>query len=581
MAETLEVAESRLLDRTHPANYRVFESLLRRMQVHQKQAEAHAGSSAALQLCQRLYANARSFDALPFGRANLALAEHANDVDLMRRAHTACGLLLADTGDVAGAIEQHARALRLAAKADDALAMSRAWNNVGIALCVSGNFALAVSCFRRVLALLNSNPEPVYSRYTALGNLAHCLYHLDEIPEGLQFAAQALKEMTSEFFQQDPHCGLLLHRNCVKLHLSAGQMPEAKRHVEEVVKMAARAATPRAAIAAATTQADVDMACGIHDLGLTRLDQALEMARAVPATLRDTLVSVIRAEDKAGFPAHALVRLQELSDHLYQTAIAQIRRHVEIADLMSTQTTGTDQAIRQTKARLTSRLSPPSEPVEWKTLQRLAVGASMRIDSTGRHGIRVGVLTQALAREVGESPLQALEFGLAAQLHDIGMASVPERVLMKPGLLNMVERALVEKHTTVGGEILAGDQHPRMVIASDIVKYHHARWDGDGYPSNVAGTSIPLAARICAVADVYDTLVSDRPYRKACSMDKALAELRRVAGTQLDPDLVRCFEVVICREAANEGIDPSMDMDGGLENFQQLIAALNEDRGFL
>ena len=248
---------------------------------------------------------------------------------------------------------------------------------------------------------------------------------------------------------------------------------------------------------------------------------------------------------------------------------------------MSAQITGADQAIRQAKARLTSRLSPPSEPPEWKTLQRLAVSASMRVDSTGRHGIRVGALTQALAREVGESPLQALEFGLAAQLHDIGMSSVPERVLMKPGSLNTVERALVQKHTTVGGEILAGDQHPRMVIASDIVKYHHARWDGEGYPSNVAGTSIPLAARICAVADVYDTLVSDRPYRKACSMDKALLELRRVAGAQLDPELVRCFEVVIRREAANEGIDPSMDVDGGLENFQQLIAALNEDRGFL
>ena len=375
MAETLEVAESRLLDRTHPANYRLFKSLLRRMQAPQEPKEAQAGSSAALRLCQRLYANARSFDALPFGRANLALAECSKDVDLMRRAHTACGLLLADTGDVAGAIEQHARALRLAAKADDALAMSRAWNNVGIALCVSGNFALAVSCFRRVLALLNAETTPIYSRYAAFGNLAHCLYHLDEVQEGLSFAKQALNEMTPAFLQQDPHGALLLHRNCVKLHLSAGQIPEAKRHVEEVVKMAARAATPRAAIAASTTQADYHMACGAHDLGLTRLDQALEMARAVPATLRDTLVSVIRAEDKAGFPAHALVRLQELSAHLYQTAIAQIRSHVEIAELMSAQTIGTDQAIRQTSARLTSRLPPPSAPAEWKTLQRLAVGA--------------------------------------------------------------------------------------------------------------------------------------------------------------------------------------------------------------
>ena len=581
MAATLEAAEFRLLDRAHPASYRVFESLLRRMQLQQAQPEAQTGSTAALRLCQRLYANARSFDALPFGRANLLLAECSNDVVLMRRSHTACGLLLADTADVAGAIEHHTHALRLAVESDDAVDVSGIWNNIGVAFCVSGSFALAVTCFRRVLTLLHSEPGPVYSRYNAFGNLAHCLYHLDELQEGLHFAAQALAEMTPAFFQRDPHVALLLHRNCVKLYLSTGSHQEAKTHVGEMIRMAERAATPRAAIAAATTQAAYEMACGDHDLGLTRLDQALVLSRAVPATLRDTLVSVIRAEDKAGFPAHALVRLQELSDHIYHTAIAQIRRHVELAVLMPTLTSSTDQAIEQTRARLTSRLLPPSEPMEWKTLQRLAVGATIRIDSTGWHGIRVGVLTQALAREYGLPALQALEFGLAAQLHDIGMASVPERVLMQPGALNAVERALVQKHTTAGAEILASDQHPRMVIAGDIVKYHHAHWDGEGYPLGVAGKSIPLAARMCAVADVYDTLVTDRPYRKAWSMEKALGELQSVAGTQLDPALVSCFEVVIRREAANEGIDPSMDVAGGLENFQQLIAALTEDRGFL
>ena len=581
LAATLEAAESRLLDRAHPEGYRLFESLLRRMQAPHEQAEARAGSNAALRLCQRLYANAQSFDALPFGRANLVLAQHSNDVVLMRRSHTACGLLLADTADIAGAIEHHTHALRLAAEAGDDVEMSRVWNNIGIAFCVSGSFALAVACFRRVLALLHSSTGAVYSRYTALGNLAHCFHHLDEIPEGLQFAVQALEEMTPAFFQQDPHCALLLHRNCVKLYLAAGQLQEAKHHVDEVVRMAARAASPRAAIAASTTQAAYEMACGDHDLGLTRLDQALVMARAVPATLRDTLVSVIRAEDKAGFPAHALVRLHELSDHIYRTAIDQARRHVTLGELMPAQSTSTDQAIEQTRARLTSRLLPPGEPADWKTLQRLAVGAAIRIDSTGWHGIRVGVLTQALAREYGLPPLQALEFGLAAQLHDIGMVSVPEPVLLQPGTLNEVERTLVRKHVSAGAEILVGDQHPRMIIAGDIVKYHHAHWDGEGYPAKVVGKSIPLAARMCAVADVYDTLVTDRPYRKAWSMEKALEELRRVAGTQLDPALVNCFEVVIRREAANEGIDPSMDVDGELENFQQLIAALTEDRGFL
>jgi len=567
-----------MLDSLHPESYRVFEQLLRRMHAPLPAGEAQAASNAALRLCRHLYANARSFDALPFGCANLILAAHSNDVVLIRRSHTACGLLLADTGDIAGAVKHHTHALRLA-ETDDAVEMSGIWNNIGVAFCVSGSFALAGACFRRVLALLHAESGPVYSRYSAFGNLAHCLYHLDELQEGLHFANQALKEMTPAFLQQDPHGALLLHRNCVKLYLSTGCHQEAKTHVEEAVRMAARAATPRASIAASTTQAAYEMACGDHDLGLTRLDQALVMSRAVPATLRDTLVSVIHAEEKAGFPAHALVRLHELSEHIYRTAISQIRRHVELAEVMPAQTSGAEQAIEQTKTRLTSRLSPPDEPAEWKTLQRLAVGAAFRIDSTGWHGIRVGVLTKALALAYGLSPIQALEFGQAAQLHDIGMASVPERVLMQSGSLNEIERALVRKHTAAGAEIFAGHQHPRMVIASDMVKYHHTRWDGEGHPPNIAGKAIPLAARMCAVADVYDTLVTDRPYRSACTMERALVELQRVAGTQLDPDLVRCFEVVIRRETANEGIDPSLE--GGLENFQQLITALTKDRGFL
>lgn len=578
LAALLEAAESRLLDRTHPESYRVFETLLQRMHAPLAHVDAELASQATLRLCQRLYANARSFDALPFGRANLVLAAHANDANLMRRSHTACGLLLADTADIAGAIEHLTHALKLTS-ADDTVELSRGWNNIGLAFGVSGNFALAVACFRRVLASLHSEPGSVYSRYSAFINLAHCLDHLDEDSEGLHFAEQALREMTPAFIQQDPHAALLLHRNCVKLYLSSGRHQEAKVHVDKVVKMATFAATPRAAIAACTAQAAYEMARGEHDLGLTRLDQALVMSRTVPATLRDTLVAVIRADETAGFPDHALIRLRELSDHIYRTSIGQIRRHVELAELMPALITRSDQTFEQTRVRLTSRLSPPSEPLEWTTLQRLAVGAAFRIDSTGWHGFRVGVLTQALAQEYGLPPLQALEFGLAAQLHDIGMASVPERVLTQHGPLNEIECALVRKHTVAGAEILAGHRHPRMVIASDIVKYHHTRWDGQGHPPNIAGKAIPLAARICAVADVYDTLVTDRPYRDACSMEKALEELRRVAGTQLDADLVNCFEVVIRRESANEGLDPSVDE--GLENFQRLITALNEDRGFL
>ncbi len=557
----------------------MFDDLLRRMRLPLDQGEAGAASTAALRLCQRLYANARSFDALPFARANLVLVDHSKDMALLRRSHTACGLLLGDTGDIAGAIEHHTSALRLAAAADDAVEISRVWNNIGHTFCVAGSFTLATACFRRVLTLLHSQKAPVFSRYTAYANLANCLFYTDVHDEGLQFTELAMKEMTPAFAQQDTLNALLLHSSYVRLLVANGQLGEAKTQVEATVAMATKAGTPRANIAAATAQAAYEMANGDTDLGLTRLDQALITARSVPAILRDTLGCVIRAEEMAGFPAHALVRLHELSDHIYRTAINQMRKHVELADILGDADGVSNHALEQAKARLTSSLPRPTAPAEWKTLQRLAVGAACRIDSTGWHGVRVGVLTQALARQYGMSPIDALEFGLAAQLHDIGMASVPERVLLQSGELNEVERMLVRKHTAAGAAVLAGDQHSRMVIASDIVKYHHAHWDGGGYPAGIAGKSIPLAARMCAVADVYDTLATDRPYRKARSMDRALDELKRVAGAQLDPHLVHCFEVVIRHETANEGLDPSID--GDLENFQQLITALTEERGFL
>ncbi|MEQ1516368.1 MAG: HD domain-containing phosphohydrolase [Usitatibacteraceae bacterium] len=579
LAASLDAAATRILDATDPQSYRAFEGLLRRMRTAHSVADARAGSTAALQLCQRLYRDGRSFDALPFGRANLALAEQADDAILMRRAHTAFGLLLGDTADIAGAMDHHTQALRIAMNANDAVEMSRIWNNIGMAFNIAGNYPLATACFKRVLALLESEPSPVFSRYTSFGNLAHSLFHMGEFGEGQQYATMAAREMTPAMAAQDGLNPVILHRNNVRLLVALGRLEEAKVAVQATLEFAAKASTPRAKIAAATAQAAYEMACGNSDLGLTRLDQALVFARSVPATLRDTLVCVIRAEEQAGFPAHALVRLHELSDHVYRTAIGQMRKHVELADIVGMGDAISQQPHELAKARLTSSLSSPVAPVEWKTLQRLAVGAAFRIDSTGWHGIRVGVLTQALAIEYGVSHLEALEFGLAAQLHDIGMASVPEGVLSQAAALNDTERGLVQKHTVAGAEMLAGDQHPRMVIASDIIKYHHARWDGEGYPRNVAGKSIPLAARMCAVADVYDTLVTDRPYRKAWSMDRAFAELQRVAGTQLDPDLVRSFESVIRRESANEGIDPSID--DGLENFQQLIAALTEDRGFI
>ncbi|HET9470749.1 MAG TPA: HD domain-containing phosphohydrolase, partial [Usitatibacter sp.] len=188
-------------------------------------------------------------------------------------------------------------------------------------------------------------------------------------------------------------------------------------------------------------------------------------------------------------------------------------------------------------------------------------------------------LSKALAAAAGVDPLQALEIGLAAEVHDIGLLSVPEEILAKRTPLSDGERAAVRRHVDAGAEILCDDRHPRVFLAREIAHYHHARWDAAGYPERVGGKFIPLPARICAVADAYDAMVSGIGGRERLTMDGALAELRRHAGTQFDPELVAVFDQLIRTESQDLGMD--LASDAGMDGLQELLNSLQEDRGFV
>jgi putative two-component system response regulator len=305
----------------------------------------------------------------------------------------------------------------------------------------------------------------------------------------------------------------------------------------------------------------------------------VETAREVPANLRDALTCLIRAEEQAGNVERALVRMNELSEHIYRLAIQRAREHVELASLVPGLATRLDFQQQQARARLVSRTSPANVPDSWGALDRLAVTAAMRRDPSGWHGKRVGVLVKNLALASGVEPLQALEMGLASELHDIGLMSVPDGILGKPGSLNEAERAIVRRHADAGGEMLRDDRHPRVFLAREIARYHHARWDGEGYPEAVAANRIPFAARVCAVADAYDAMVCGLGAKAPLAMDAALAELRSEAGRQFDPRLVECFDQMIRTETEELGME--LASNGGMEGFQSLVNALQEDRGFV
>jgi HD-GYP domain-containing protein (c-di-GMP phosphodiesterase class II) len=177
-----------------------------------------------------------------------------------------------------------------------------------------------------------------------------------------------------------------------------------------------------------------------------------------------------------------------------------------------------------------------------QTVGMLAKLVEARDTDAGAHLHRIQHYSRALARHLGFSHREADEIAYASMIHDVGKANVPDAVLKKAGPLSPEEWTLMQEHTTLGDQLLSenGDFH----MAREVARWHHERWDGSGYPDGLAGEEIPLSARIVAVADVFDALTSERPYKAAWSDEEAMRELQLIAGTHLDPSLVRAFRAL-------------------------------------
>ncbi len=190
------------------------------------------------------------------------------------------------------------------------------------------------------------------------------------------------------------------------------------------------------------------------------------------------------------------------------------------------------------------------EDAQLEILDRLAKAAEFRDDDTGEHTQRVGGMASGIGRALGMSAEQAALLQRAAPLHDIGKIGIPDSILLKPGKLTSEEFDLIKTHSVVGAKLLSGSRFPLLQTAEVIALEHHENWDGSGYPSGVKGEQIPMIARITAVADVFDALTHDRPYKKAWPRDEAMAEVERLSGTKFDPHVVEAFRALV-REKDN------------------------------
>lgn len=212
-----------------------------------------------------------------------------------------------------------------------------------------------------------------------------------------------------------------------------------------------------------------------------------------------------------------------------------------------------ERELRRQKESLEERVTERTRALaeaQVEILRRLALAAEYRDDVTGHHAERVGVLSALIADAMGLDAETIRLIRRAAPLHDVGKIGIPDAILMKPGPLSTAEFEVMKTHTTIGGRILSGSRFEVLQVARTIAVNHHERWDGNGYNPGSAGDEIPLVGRIVAVADVFDSLCHERPYKPARPAKEAIDVITRSSGSAFDPQVVDAFLAVAGKHAS-------------------------------
>lgn len=224
-------------------------------------------------------------------------------------------------------------------------------------------------------------------------------------------------------------------------------------------------------------------------------------------------------------------------------AMARIRNMIEThllhdkvrrqGEIISHQNDILEQRVRQRTQEL--------EETRLEVVRQLGRAAEYKDNETGLHVVRMSKICQILARAVGMSDDESELLLNASPMHDIGKIGIPDHILTKPGKLDDAEWAAMKTHAVIGFEILGEHTSPLLRMARVVAITHHERWDGAGYPKGLAGDDIPLVGRVCALADVFDALTSERPYKHGWSIADAVDYIKQQSGKQFDPQLVEKF----------------------------------------
>lgn len=481
--------------------------------------------------------------------ASVAVAESLGEVGAVAHATNVLAISYWQRGDLEKAEQWYLEARRLAARVGDAKLIAVIEQNLGFVANARGDIPVALQHFQESL-----------HQYQALGLSKHAGPLLNQI--GMAHADLEQWDAASAAYDaairssedaSDGATTMAARTNRVEMWIALRDFERARAESNRLVIDAELAHDRR--VLAETYKLLGVIAAETDELG--DAEQYLDMSQSLAVELGDFMLAA------EGLRELAECRARRGQSRAALHALTAAHRLFEEADGRRAMGDIVGQ-MERLENRFLQVVEQWSETIESK--DRYTLG----------HCRRVSTYACAVARDMGLDDASLFWFRVGALLHDVGKLTVPSEILNKPSALDPRERALLERHPQAGVELLADVEFPPEVFA--MIRAHHERWDGTGYPDRLAGVEIPIAARILCVADVYDALTTDRPYRRGYTREHALSLMRQDEGRVFDPDVLARFErVVRMLPDQRHSSDRSRPITGALEASTMRVAHMPDE----
>jgi len=504
-----------------------------------------------------LYAHAEVDAALLAANGMVLIGRQTGRRDLERKGLNFLGIIDKTAGNYADAVVHLQQALGLAQEVQDIRGEISVLGNLGGTLVEAALHREGMACFERAIQLSHAcdlgDPQVIEDRAMILVNQSHLCLRVGDLKTAYKLAQRSLTFWLEPQSLKDFVSRTLRAAHYVYLCLELGKLDDAVKHADKCRMYSSRNPTPPSRFYAQVASGLIQVATGNSTDGLQILQGARQLSGQIQQTTlgADAWISLAWAYEQLNRPEEALTCLQALREGVTNNR----KRVVAVMLQRTSDTEAADHfdflALDYREARLESQVCNRARlNSEIDLLQRLAITATLRDDPSGLHGYRVGRLAALLAKRLGWNPQQCWSLEICGRMHDIGKTGLPDHILLNREVLKNADLDVVQTHSTIGHALLSKAQSSDASEAAVVALCHHERWDGSGYPTGLVGDRIPTAARIVALADVFDALTHGRPYAKSWSIDRAINEIRNQAGHQFDPDMASAFVEMVSETRA-------------------------------